>query len=212
MKPSLGSFRSFLLAATFLLSWAKPNCGEAATPVASSSHRLAVTADRGYHATLGLGGDAPGAEEGDYYGATVNYLYRTLPWLELGGRASYGGANYMVNDVFYVGGVARGALRLGSEKRWELGLSLTAGTLMLDIPNIPDGNNVTKSRNHPFLGVSGAAEPDVRWWVTPTLALSFAGRAEIGKAFDVVPVERDDLGSTAYLVSGGGSLGVVVAL
>jgi hypothetical protein len=212
MKPYLRFCCSFLLTVTFLLSSVNAYCSEAATPVAESPHRLAVTADRREHANLGPGTDGHYTEDGDYYGVSASYLYRSQRWLELGARVSYGGANYIVNDVFYVGGVARGALPMDSEKRWEVGLALTLGTVMMTVPSIYDDNNYSNSRSHHFLGVMGAVEPDLRWWVTPKLAFSFAGHGEVGRAFDVVQVEGSNLSSSLYAINWGGSLGVVVTL
>jgi hypothetical protein len=132
--------------------------------------------------------------------------------LEFGGRVNYGGSNFLVREQLFVGGLLRGSLPFGYNGQFELGLSVSAGMLTLLIPNIGSEYDRKPESDHYFFGVSGSVEPDARWWITPTVALSLAGQAAIGTVHDVVDDKGlflDDSGRTVKL---GGSVGFIVAI
>jgi hypothetical protein len=212
---SLRILRGVSLVLCFWLVVSKSGLAEAASPPVNSPHRLVITVDRAYSSTKSfVSGDRYQIYDrhGDYYGPSISYLYRSLPWLEFGGRVNYGGSNFLVREQLFVGGLLRGALPLGQNRQFELGLTVSAGMLSLLVPDIYNVDNRTPEGDHYFLGVSASVEPDVRWWFTPSTALSFAGQAAIGTVRDVVDAKGlflDDKGRTVKL---GGSLGFVVVL
>lgn len=207
--------RSFSLVLCFWLVGSKSGLAEAASPAINAPHRLVITVDRAYSSTKSfVSGDRYQIYDrhGDYYGPSISYLYRSLPWLEFGGRVNYGGSNFLVREQLFVGGLLRGALPLGQNRQFELGLAVSAGMLSLLVPDIHSATDSEPDGDHRFLGGYASVEPDARCWFTPSVALSLAGQAAIGTVRDVGNAKGLFLDDSGRSVKLGGSLGFVVVM
>jgi hypothetical protein len=180
------------------------------TPVALSPHRLTVMGEWAVGGT-DISPDGHYGSAGNYYGGMASYLYQGLPWLEWGGKASYGHTDYSVTDQLLLAGQVRATLVPALEGRAEIGLSLSTGLLTLVVPGVSDDGG-RGSRTHWFLAWVGAVGPDLRFWVSAAWALTLAGNVQYGTARDVVDTPGYYLESEAGTAQFGGLLGAVILL
>jgi hypothetical protein len=212
MQDFTSTLPAFLLILGATLTWTSASAAQTTTGVVESPHRLTLAFERGVSGFVAGDEENGYDDKGGYYGATGSYLYRTTPWLELGGRVGYGGTSYMVSDQLFLGGQARGSIAVGARKRLEFGLSLSTGLLALLVPDIPDANARSAPRNRYFVGAAANIAPDVRYWVTSSLALTFAGTYSLGTSTDLVKTKGLYLDDNGFSLAMGGQLGVVLGL
>jgi len=155
-----------------------------ATPIAPdgvkpSPHHLSAAISGG---PAFVGGDEDGhwAESGLAGGIGVGYAYDA-------------GAEFGVGFDFFTVPDARRKIylpyigvrpHLGVSSRTELGLSLRGGLLWEVMTDVPDDNDINSRHTHVWSGIHAAISPDVRYWLSPKIAINLGPALIFGDGKD----------------------------
>ncbi len=147
--------------------------------VKPTPHRISAAVSGG---PAFVGGDEDGhwAESGLAAGIGVGYAYDA-------------GAEFGVGfDFFAVPNADRNIylpylgvrLHLGLSSRTELGLSLRGGLLWEVMGDVPDDNDINSRHTHVWFGKHAAISPDVRYWLSPKVAIDLGPSLIVGNGKD----------------------------